>query len=562
MPIVTINDQKFEFDSGETIIQVAERNGIDIPHYCWHPRLSVSGNCRMCLVEVEKMPKLVIACSTLAMDGMVVHVNSLKAIAGREHVMEFLLINHPLDCPICDEAGECKLQDYAYAHGTGESRFIEQKNQKPKRVKLGPYVMFDAERCIACSLCIRFSAEIAKEDQLTFVQRGDRVTIETFPGKEFDNPYSLNVVDICPVGALTNRDFRFKARVWDMSDTKSICPGCSRGCNIDIWVRNNEILRLTPRFNEAVNDYWMCDHGRINCFKFVNADDRIDSPIIKKAGTHVSVGWDEAISKTVSTIKRFKSDEIAVIGSPFAIVEDNYLLAKFARQVLHTKNIDFIKHINPADQDDILIREDKTPNSLGAKLAGISPRNGGLNFEQIMEGIKGKKIRCLILIEDDVAAISQDFLDSLSNLDSFIVFATNNNKSTELADIIFPSATYAEKNGTFVNFQGRIQRIRPAVMTIDLDRSLDAMSLSRLDKFGTEFDRWGKARKINARSTWRIILQIANSFSMKFNYETSEDIFLEISQTIKEFDGLDYELIGELGIQLKSYQLVEEPILV
>lgn len=562
MPKITIDGIQYDFNPGETIIQIATRNGVEIPHYCWHPRLSVSGNCRMCLVEVEKMPKLVIACATQAMDGMVVHTKSDKAIKAREHVMEFLLINHPLDCPICDEAGECKLQEYAYAHGTGESRFIEEKNHKPKRVKLGPYVMFDAERCISCSRCIRFSKEIAKADQLTFVQRGDRVTIETFPGKQFDNPYSLNVVDICPVGALTNADFRFKARVWEMSATKSICPGCARGCNIDIWVRNNEILRLTPRFNEKVNDYWMCDHGRINCFKFVNADDRIDGPFIKKENELVSVNWDEAVSKSTSELKRFKGNEIAVIASPFATLEDNYAVQKFAKQVLKTNNIFFIPHIKPGDQDDILIREDKTPNSTGLKLLGIEETKNGLNIETLAEKINSKSIKCLIVIEDDPISIKPELKNAFQNLDLLIVFATNQNKTTKLADVLFPAATYAEKNGVFVNFQGFVQRIRPAVATIDIDRSLDGLAQSRWDKFGTEFDKWARGRKVNARSTWKIVSQIANALGGRFDYDTSEDVFIEITQNVRELANLDYETLGDTGYQIKSSKIIEEKILV
>lgn len=562
MPKITIDGIQYEFNPGETIIQIATRNGIEIPHYCWHPRLSVSGNCRMCLVEVEKMPKLVIACATQAMDGMVVHTKSDKAVKGREHVMEFLLINHPLDCPICDEAGECKLQEYAYEHGTGVSRFIEEKNHKPKRVKLGPYVMFDAERCISCSRCIRFSKEIAKADQLTFVQRGDRVTIETFPGKQFDNPYSLNVVDICPVGALTNIDFRFKARVWEMSATKSICIGCARGCNIDIWVRNNEILRLTPRFNEIVNDYWMCDHGRINTFKFVNADDRIDGPFIKKENLLTSVDWDEAISKTVSELKRFKPNEIAVIASPFATLEDNYVLQKFSRQVLKTTNIFYIQHIKPGDQDDILIREDKTPNSTGLKLLGIDNSKNGLSLDTLPELINSRKIRCLIVVEDDVIDANNFMDEAIKNLDFLLVFATNTNKTTEYADVVFPAATYAEKNGTMINFQGIIQRLRPAVATVELDRSLDGLAQSRWDKFGTQFDKWSRSRKFDARSDWKIISKISNALGYKFDYETSEDIFEEMTNAFKELSGLDYDRIGDNGYKLRSPKLMEEKILV
>lgn len=191
MAKLVVDGKEIEFTQGQTIIQAARDNGIDIPHFCWHPKLSISGNCRVCLVEIEKMPKLAISCATLAAEGMVVHTASEKALAARNAVMEFILINHPLDCPICDEAGECKLQEYAYSHSKGESRFVEEKVHKNKHVELGPYVMFDAERCISCSRCIRFCDEIAKDPELTFVQRGDHVTIVTYPGEQMDNPVSF-----------------------------------------------------------------------------------------------------------------------------------------------------------------------------------------------------------------------------------------------------------------------------------------------------------------------------------------------------------------------------------
>ncbi len=226
---------------------------------------------------------------------MVVHTANPRVLQARQAVMEFLLINHPLDCPICDEAGECKLQDYAYAHSIGYSRFEEDKVHKPKRVELGPHVMLDAERCIMCSRCVRFCDEIAGKPQLTFTQRGDHVELTTFPGEKLDNPYSMNVIDICPVGALTSREFRFKARVWEMSATETVCPGCARGCNMNIWVRNNEILRQTPRYNAEVNQYWMCDWGRLETSRQVNSDARIRGPLMRKESGVVEVGWDEAI---------------------------------------------------------------------------------------------------------------------------------------------------------------------------------------------------------------------------------------------------------------------------
>lgn len=552
MPKLNIDGREIEFKQGQTIIEAAADHGITIPHFCWHPKLSVSGNCRMCLVEVEQMPKLVIACSTFASEGMIVHTKSEKSTAAVNAVMEFFLINHPLDCPICDEAGECKLQDYAYQHSVGESRFVEEKVHKDKRVPLGPRVLFDGERCISCSRCIRFCDEIAKDSELTFVQRGDRVTITTFPGEELDNPYSMNVVDICPVGALTNRDFRFKARVWDMSHTNTICNGCARGCNIEIWVRNNEVLRLVPRHNEDVNSFWMCDHGRLNTFKFINADDRVDSPHIRKEGILTKVGWDEAFSEAASRLKSFGKDEVAVIGSPYTTCEDNFMISRFAKNVLGTGNLDFLKHIDPAFGDDILRKEDITPNSFGAELLGISPSKNGKNFEQIIRAIKEKKIKALYVIEDDLINYNPEFENVLSKLDLLIIHATNSNKSTAFADIIFPAAAYAEKNGTFVNFEGRIQRIRPAVSSLDMDRSLEGMSMSRLDKFGTKFDRWAGGKQVDARSTWKILAGLSASMGYKYKYQMAEEVFAEISNSVEAFKSLNYDDIGESGIFIKT----------
>lgn len=550
MPKFIIDGKEIEFKQGQTIIEATKEVGIDIPHFCWHPSLSVSGNCRVCLVEVEKMPKLVIACSTIAAEGMVVHTQSEKTLAARNAVMEFILINHPLDCPICDEAGECKLQDYAYSHSAGESRFVEEKVHKDKRVELGPYVMFDAERCISCSRCIRFCDEIAKDPELTFVKRGDRVTIVTYPGQQMDNPYSLNTTDICPVGALTNRDFRFNARVWDMSSTKTICQGCSRGCNIELWVRNNKVLRITPRLNEEVNSYWMCDYGRLNTFKFVN-EERVDGPHIRREGSLVKVDWDEAFQLAAKELKSFKKDEIAVIGSAASTCEDDYLVSKFAKSVLGTKNIDFVKKNDPGFADDILRKADMTPNSLGAELLGVKSSSSGLNFDGIINAIKDGKIRALYIIEEDIVSLKPESETILAKLDLLIVHATNFNKTTSLADIVFPAAAYAEKNGTVINIDGRVQRIRPAVALIEEDRALEGMSMSRLDRFGTKYDKWASGTKQDAKATWRILSGLSNILGQKYKFAMAEEVFNEIANTVPEFKGLDYDVIGELGVKLK-----------
>jgi NADH-quinone oxidoreductase subunit G len=551
MPSITIDGKQIEFKPGQTIIQAAKSAGIDIPHFCWHPALSVAGNCRICLVEVEKLPKLVIACSTQATDNMVVYTNNEKVIHARNAVMEFLLINHPLDCPICDEAGECKLQEYAYKYSIRESRFDEEKVHKNKRVELGPNVMFDQERCISCSRCIRFCEEIAGDPELTFVQRGERVTIETFPGKKLDNPYSMDVIEICPVGALTSRDFRFQARVWDMSHTDSICIGCARGCNINIWVRDNKILRLTPRENLEVNKYWMCDYGRLNTFKFVNdAASRVKSPMVRpiEGGILTDEGyelidsdWDDAIARVISELKNFKPEEIGFVASAFSTLEDNFVLRRFAFEVIGTTSIGYITKIEEQNEDEILIRADKTPNSRGLKYLGLKPID-----QDFVNKILNKELKLIYIINDSISRLSNS-QDLIKNIEVGIMHISNLSPTSTKATVIFPCTTYAEMSGTFVNFQGMVQRIRPAVAAIEEERLLGDFSVSRLDKFGAQNDRWTKGSKFNARPVWKVITQIAKAMGYDFKYETSEEVFDDIVVKIPAFSGMDYASIGNKG---------------
>ena len=551
MAKIIIDGKELEVDNKFSVIQAARENGIKIPHFCWHPRLSVAGNCRMCLVEVEKIPKLVIACATQVAEGMVVRTKSDRVINAQQAVMEFLLINHPLDCPICDEAGECKLQDYTYKYSVGVSRFEFEKIRKPKRVALGPHVMLDVERCIMCSRCIRFCDEVAKKPQLVFSQRGDHVELTTFPGEELDNAYSMNVIDLCPVGALTSRDFRFNARVWDMSSTETVCPGCARGCNMTMWVRNNEVLRLTPRLNPEVNDYWMCDYGRLNTFKHVNAVERLSSSMIRKDGELVEVGWDEAIAAAAFGLKGVKRNEIAGFGSAFATNEDNYLFAKLMKDAIGTKHLDFLRHVKTGDEDDLLLRADKTPNSYGAWEVGVRPSQDGYSIEGIVKEIREGKIRALYVLEDDIA-LDPRIAEVLPKLDFLVVHAHSKNETLKYADVVLSCSTYAEKHGTFTNFQGRVQRIRPAVATVEADRALDGMAMSRLDKFGAANDRWTHGLRRDARPSWRILLNVANALGAKWKYNTIEDVFAELSQKTEAFRGLTYLKIGAKGTMVKA----------
>jgi NADH-quinone oxidoreductase subunit G len=559
MPKITIDGIEADVDASLTVIQAARQMGIDIPHFCWHPKLSVSGNCRMCLVEVEKMPKLAISCSTQVAEGMVVKTSSEKVLKARRSVMEFLLINHPLDCPICDEAGECKLQDYAYTHSIGVSRFEENKVHKPKRVELGPHVMLDTERCIMCSRCVRFCEEVAGAPQLTFSKRGDHVELTTFPGTQLDNPYSMNVIDLCPVGALTSRDFRFKARVWEMSSTETVCPGCARGCNMNMWVRNNEVLRQTPRFNPDVNSYWMCDQGRLETFVPVNDPRRIKSPLITRDGVQVEAGWDEAISRVASELKSFRKNEVAVLGSAFGTNEDNYVLRRFAHDILGTRHLDFVRHTSGADDAKLLIRADRTPNSRGALEVGIQPGEGGFDVASIVKGIKEGTIKALYVADDNIAA-DPEIAAVLGRLDFLVAHACLETDLARAADVVFPASTYAEKNGTFTNFEGRVQRLRPSVAVLELERSTDGFANSRLDKFGTAFDRWNKGPKRDARPTWRIVSGIASLMGGKFKYQSAEDVFTEVAATTEAFRGMSYRKLGNKGLMLTTAARTVAPV--
>ena len=550
MAKITIDGKEIEVDPKLTIIQAARQNGIDIPHFCWHPKLSVSGNCRMCLVEIDKMPKLVISCATQVTDGMVIKTTSEKVVKARNAVMEFLLINHPLDCPICDEAGECKLQDYTYKYSIGSSRFQEDKVHKPKRIELGPNVMLDVERFIMCSRCIRFSEEIAHQQTLTFTERSSHVILATFPGTQLDNPYSMNVVDICPVGALTSRDFRFKARVWEMSSTESICIGCARGCNTHMWIRNYEILRLTPRENEEVNSSWMCDEGRVNSFKFVSSEKRVNGPMIRKDGVHVEVGWDEAISKVVSELHTYRKHEIAGIGSAYCTNEDNYIFVRFFKEVIGSKNIGYLQHLLQGNEDDLLIRADKTPNNYGASVLGVEGEHAD-SINHIIKGIANGDIKVLYALEDNVAADPR-IAEVLSNLEMFIVHSSIKNETTKKADVVLSASTFAEKYGTYTNFNGRVQLVRPAVAMIEQERAADAMAMSRWDKFAARNDTWGKGTKRDARSSWRIVAAISSAMGVKMKFATAEEVFKEISEHIPAFKGLSYSKIGNRGALVKK----------
>ncbi|OGP07495.1 MAG: hypothetical protein A2048_08495 [Deltaproteobacteria bacterium GWA2_45_12] len=444
---LTIDGKEIAAETGETIIQAAEKVGINIPHYCYHPGLSIDGNCRMCLVEVEKAPKPMIACSTRVAEGMVVKTQTEKVVKMRRSVMEFLLINHPLDCPTCDQAGECRLQDYYMQYDEIPSRFKEEKIHKNKMINLGANVMLDQERCVACTRCIRTCQEVAGVDELALANRGDHVTITTFPGKELSNPYAGNVVDVCPVGALTNKKFRFKKRVWFLKSTPSVCTGCSRGCNVWIDHADSVVYRLRPRFNPDVNKYWMCDEGRYG-FEFINQK-RILRPLLVTEGESQEISYEQALTEVIDLLKGVNTAQIAVVAHAGQTAENLKSFHEFAVKVLKTDKLYYSKNeVDHPTQDSILITPDKNANQAEINRLGFKP---------VTELAEAKGILVLNnLSRKDLAHLMGKKIPLLA------LWASNESDVVSKTRVVLPVPTFAEQGGNFTNVDGRVQEITKA----------------------------------------------------------------------------------------------------
>src|SRR5438445_312630 len=383
-----------QFPKGTRVIEACAQAGVYVPRYCYHKKLSSPGNCRMCLIEMgmprmgpDRKPELgadgkpiinwmarpQICCAQDVAEGMGVRTTSPMVEECRKGVMEFLLINHPLDCPICDQAGECELQEFSVEYGAAGSRFLENKVKKPKAVQLGPRVTLDDERCILCSRCVRFCNEIAEDDVLGFIDRGSRTVLTAHPGKRLENNYSLNTVDLCPVGALTSTDFRFQMRVWFLKETKSICTSCATGCNTIIGTREDIVYRQTPRENDHVNSCWMCDYGRLN-FTYLEAENRLLEPQISNGTELTPTDWKSAINHAALQLRQFKGANIAIIASGRMTNEELWLTRKTA-DALGVGYIDIVPRFG--EGDDILLSKDRNPNETGARLIlGLNSESG------------------------------------------------------------------------------------------------------------------------------------------------------------------------------------------
>ena len=477
---VQINGKWYRFPKGTRIADACNSVGVHVPCFCYHPKLSVVGSCRMCLVEqgmpprlapgatptygedgyqpIQWMPRAVIACANTVAENMGIRTNGTVCEEARRGVLEFLLTNHPLDCPICDQAGECKLQEYTTDYGRAEHRFTESKVKKGKNLSIGPRVNLDQERCVLCRRCIRFMKEIVGEEVLGVVGRGAHNAVSCFPGKCLDSNYSMNVVDICPVGAMTSKDFRFKMRVWFLKSTPTIDVNCGTGTNINIWSREQQVYRITPRRNDEVNSCWMPDDHRLN-YKFINAPERILTPLVKTdAGAPQRAStWDASLKLVAEQLRRCDGGRIAIIASSRLTNEELYhahLLAK----VLGAKRIDTVPRM--AESDGMLISADRNPNSAGAKLiAGCD----GSTLASIREAVHDGRVRALVVLGEDVTAEAGIPAEDLAKLDYLLVVDHSATPTTAAADVVLPGVSFAEKYGTMINVAGRIQRLNKAI---------------------------------------------------------------------------------------------------
>lgn len=569
MPTVIIDDKVYEFEGRPKLLQFCLDLGIEIPHFCYHPALTIPANCRQCLVQVgtpvidretkkpkldeqgnpivQYFPKLMTSCSVDITDGMVVKTHRTSDLVDRAQAdnLEFLLINHPLDCPICDQAGHCPLQIQSYKYGSEGSRFEFRKVHKPKRVKLGPNVMLDAERCINCTRCTRFTSEISQSNQLTIIQRGVKNYPLTPPGVVFDDPYSMNTIDICPVGALTSIDFRFKARVWETSQTPSITVTNARGSNCIYWVRDNHVVNVVARQNAMVNGYWLPDEDRL-AYPMFN-DDRPEGPTLRENGSRVGVNWDQAFDRAGEILKSIDGSEILFLGSAYATVEDNYLLTRLAKSLGATPPT-YIPHIVPGAGDGWLITDDKTPNANGCRRLGIYP----VDEEVVRARLRNGEIKAVYVLEDDPVASGLFTVDDLKDVPVILHHYHATNQTLAVADVAMPAAMVVETVGTYVNEDGHAQRVRPCKEIRSVNRTLIMeMGKSRQDRHGTPFDRWyNESHKVDCLPGWEILPEVAARLGLEMKYRGPKYIMQEIAEVEPGFEGATYEAMGLMGYRL------------
>ncbi len=530
MPKFTLDGLEVEAPAGKTVLQVALERGIDIPYFCWHPGLSIAANCRMCLVKQTAQGRsgLVPSCAAMVADGLVIETRTPDVLAARKSVLEFLLINHPLDCPQCDCAGECMLQDHSYNHGSDRSRFIEKKVTR-HITNFGTLVHYWGSRCIVCTRCTRFCDEVAGTGELAVVNRGDHSEIAIFPGRPLENPLSGNVVDLCPVGALINTDFMYQARVWFTKPTKSVCPSCSRGCNIDVDALQTTVKRFFPRHNPEVNSYWMCDQGRRN-YRYLNSAERLGWFLVREQGILREAAPDQAIQRIaesgLAARKNHGESSVAGLGSLWLTNEEIYLFEHLIQFAFGSPWLGFIGL--PAgkawtSKSGFVIDADRNPNRTGARWI-VSDEAVERGYEKVLAEMTAGRIRFLYVVSGVPGwEPPKEFLAALEKVEFVVVQDIVQGPLTGRAHVVVPGAAFTEKTGTWVSSQNRVQQVRRAVAG-PFDAAPDAELLQRLLK---TLGRWSEVFP-------------------------PEAIFKEIAQEVGPFQGLTYAGIGDQGKVVSS----------
>src|SRR5262245_24269486 len=536
---LTIDGRPITVEKGKTVLQAAIEAGITVPYYCYHPGIGVDGSCRVCVVKIEKMPKLQTSCSTVCADGMVVSTRTDEVAVARAGVFEFLLINHPLDCPVCDKGGECPLQDFSYTFGPDQSRM-----EFPRRVfdgegvrgdvDFGPTLMLNRQRCILCTRCVRFMREIDGDAQINIIDRGYGSEIATFQEQGVHSLISGNLMDVCPVGAITTRDYRFKSRPWDNPNAvDTICTMCSKGCNTTAWIKakpewakGSRLIRFTPRLNPEVNNYWMCDIGRFE-YHWIESDDRVTRPLIRgENGLQTPAAWHDLMAKLVERLAatgRQNPEGVRFLVSAHASHEELFLFRRLAEELIGSGAITVTWNVTPKAQPPdtkFVVPPVDAPNVAGARLMGLlagasDDARVGPTLDSLQSAVQSGKVSTLYVFDPGPVGSIGDvrwLLDARAagKLPLLIVQGVLLTDLARAADFVLPGASYVEKEASYTNDQGRLQ---------------------------------GAARAIpapgEAMEDWQILVNLGTALGVKFDYTSTAHIRAEIVEKIAVgFEGL------------------------
>ncbi len=515
MVSLTIEGRSVSVPEGTTILEAAKQVGVLIPHYCYHPGLPVAGVCRMCLVEVEKAPKLAPSCATTVADGQVVHVHSEKSLDARKGVLEMLLINHPLDCPICDQSGECELQDYTFQEGREDSRYREPKRFNPAE-DFGGDVIYVPNRCILCTRCVRFMDDVAHDPVLNVSERGDRALIGKFEGKDLTNPWAANVVDLCPVGALLSKDFLNKARAWELDRTASICPNCTQGCNVIMETRENQLVRMRPRPNEYVNAFFMCDWGRLN-YRWMNEKNRAERPMVRRNGSLAATSWEVAIS---AAARALSGKSVFVAASPMLSNESLYLLTELMQGGGGAFRVTEGDEAPLPGVDDLALRRERAANVNGAEALGYK------KTKDLLAGLKQGDV--LVVAGEDLGGIDASAVARASEV---IVISSVMPEAAGNASVVLPIANFSEEEGTVTNLRGRVQRFTQA-----------------------------RQAPGDTRPSWLVLGDLLGAMGKQSSFFLPSDVFAKLASSNSAFTGLSYDTLGFKGLPLANAKATEPKV--